>query len=192
MGTPPVLVVDLDSTLIRTDLLHESFWSALGRHWTVPFAALRQMLKGRAALKRWLASRSRIDIATLPYDPLVLDLIAARRKAGGRVMLVTATDQSLAKRVADHLGVFDEVAGSDGVVNLKGIEKAALLVSEYGEKGFDYIGDARADLPVWASASQAITLHAGQRLRADVEAVAPGAQPFGAARGWLRPALRAG
>jgi 4-hydroxybenzoate polyprenyltransferase/phosphoserine phosphatase len=191
MATLPVLVVDLDGTLIRTDLLHESFWSALGRHWTVPFAALRQMLKGRAELKRWLAGRSRIDVATLPYDPLVLDLIAERRQAGDRIMLVTATDQSLANRVADHLGVFDEVAGSDGVVNLKGAEKAARLVSEYGDKGFDYIGDARADLPVWASAARAITLHAGRRLRAEVDAVAPGAQHLGAARGWLRPALRA-
>lgn len=191
MATPPVLVVDLDGTLIRTDLLHESFWSALSRHWSVPFLALRHMLRSRAALKRWLAGRSRIDVTTLPYDPLILDMIAKRRAEGGRIMLVTAADKALADRVAAHLGLFDAVAGSNGEVNLKGPEKAARLVGEFGEKGFDYVGDARADLPVWAAARQAYTLHAGPRLRAEVDAAAPGAQHLGEARGWLRPALRA-
>lgn len=191
MASPPVLVVDLDGTLIRSDLLHESFWSALARSWSVPFVALRRMLNGRADLKRWLAGRSRIDVATLPYDPIVLDLISTRRAEGGRIMLVTATDQSLAERVAAHLGLFDEVAGSDGKTNLKGAEKAALLVRAYGPKGFDYLGDARADLPVWEQAAQAYTLHASSRLRAAVDAVAPGAVHLGAPQGWLRPAWRA-
>jgi 4-hydroxybenzoate polyprenyltransferase/phosphoserine phosphatase len=191
MATPPVLVVDLDGTLIRTDLLHESFWSALGRRWYVPFRALGHLFGGRAALKRWLAGRSRIDVATLPYDPIVLEMVAARRAAGDRIMLVTAAEQMLADRVAAHVGLFDEVAGSDGVVNLKGPEKAALLVRKYGSKGFDYLGDARADLPVWAEAAQAITIHASRRLRAEVDAVAPGALHLGAPQAWLRPALRA-
>jgi 4-hydroxybenzoate polyprenyltransferase/phosphoserine phosphatase len=191
MATPPVLVVDLDGTLIRTDLLHESFWSALGRRLSVPFRAFGYLFGGRAALKRWLAGRSRIDIATLPYDPLVLELVSARRAAGDRIMLVTAAEQTLANRVAAHVGLFDEVAGSDGVVNLKGPEKAALLVRRYGSKGFDYLGDARADLPVWAEAAQAITLHASRRLRAEVDAVAPGAVHLGAPQNWLRPAFRA-
>jgi 4-hydroxybenzoate polyprenyltransferase/phosphoserine phosphatase len=191
MPSPPVLVVDLDGTLIRSDLLHESFWSALARNWTVPFVALRHMLNGRAELKHWLAGRSRIDVTTLPYDPLVLEMIAARRAEGGRIMLVTAADHGLAERVAAHLGLFDEVAGSDGSTNLKGAEKAALLLQAYGPKGFDYLGDARVDLPVWAEAAQSYTLHAPAGLRASVDAVAPGAVHLGAAQGWLRPAWRA-
>ncbi len=191
MASPPVLVVDLDRTLIRTDLLHESFWSALTRQWSVPFLVLRHLSRGKAALKRWLAGRSRIDVATLPYDPVVIDLIAARKAEGARIVLVTASDKVLAERVAAHLGVFDEVAGSDGVTNLKGREKAALLVAAFGHKGFDYIGDARADLPVWAEADRAITLHAPARLQAEVDRVAPGAVHLGAPKGWLRPALRA-
>jgi len=40
----PVLVCDLDGTLIRTDLLDESFWAALASRWTAPFAAFAGLL----------------------------------------------------------------------------------------------------------------------------------------------------
>jgi hypothetical protein len=65
----PPLCVDLDGTLIRTDLLWESVVSAL-RHcpWlllAIPF----RLLRGRAFLKQELARRVSIDVASLPYNP---------------------------------------------------------------------------------------------------------------------------
>ncbi|MEO1689828.1 MAG: prenyltransferase, partial [Pseudomonadota bacterium] len=105
------------------------------------------------------------------------------RRAGRPVILVSAADQRLVQAVADHLGLFDEAHGSDGRRNLAGAEKAAFLVARYGEGGFDYAGDARGDLPVWAAARRAITVGAGARLRARAEGVAaaasapPGALP---------------
>jgi 4-hydroxybenzoate polyprenyltransferase/phosphoserine phosphatase len=179
MADAPVLVVDLDGTLIRSDLLDESFWSAVGRAWWTPIAALSPARAGRAAVKRWLGARARIDPSLLPYDPLVLDLIAERRAAGGRVVLVTAADQALAERVAGHLGLFDDVRGSDGTTNLKGAEKAAYLIARFGPKGFDYIGDSRRDLPVWAAADGAMTLHAAPGLRALAEAANPAVRHLG-------------
>lgn len=35
-----ILVVDLDGTLLRSDMLFESFWSAFGRDWRSPFLAV--------------------------------------------------------------------------------------------------------------------------------------------------------
>jgi len=161
-----VLVVDLDGTLIRSDMLHESFWSAASSDWRVPGRAIVGLSRGRAALKADLASRAHIIPAELPYNPEVLARIDAWRAAGGRTALVTATDARLASQIATHLGIFDEVHGSDGSRNLKGEAKAAFLVDRFGRGGFVYIGDSSADLAVWREAAGAITVGASDKTRA--------------------------
>lgn len=186
-----VLVVDLDGTLIRSDMLLESFWAAFARDWRVPFHALAALTKGRAALKARLAASAQPDPTTLPYNPEVLARIADWRANGGRVVLVTAADQRLAQAVADHLGLFDAVHGSDGETNLKGPAKAAFLRARFGEGGFVYAGDHHADLPVWEAAASAVTVGAGPVLRARVDALRPGATHLSPPGGWWAPALRA-
>jgi hypothetical protein len=131
----PVLAVDLDGTLLRSDMLHETLWGALAVRSRMLGPAIRALFRGRAALKARLADNVTIDPETLPYDQRVLDRIAAWRAKGGYVVLVTATDVRLARKVADHLGVFDAVHGSTAERNLKGAEKTALLVAEYGREG---------------------------------------------------------
>jgi len=71
------------------------------------------------------------------------------RSAYGRTALVTASDRDFAEAIAVHLGIFDEVHGSDGKLNLKGSHKGQFLEERFGSKGFAYMGDAKADLPVW-------------------------------------------
>ena len=159
------LVVDLDGTLLRSDMLLESFWSAFGRDWRTPFVALAALSRGRAALKKTLADRANVDVTTLPYNSDVLDFVRAWRTSGGRVALVTASDQAFADSIADHIGLFDEVYGSNGQRNLKGSQKAAFLVETFGEGQYAYMGDAEADLTVWNQASRAITVNASVGLR---------------------------
>ncbi len=80
-------------------------------------------------------------------------------KAAGRsLILATAADSESAKRVADHVGLFSEVLGSDGHTNLRGANKAAALTKKFGERGFDYAGDSRVDLPVWQHSRSAIVV----------------------------------
>lgn len=171
MSGLPVLVIDMDGTLLRSDLLFESFWSACGRDWRSPVPAARALLRGRAALKRCLAGMAALDPASLPYDPAVVAYVGAWRERGGRAALVTAGDQTLARLVAAHLGLFDEVHGSDGVLNLKGTAKAEFLGRRFAETGYAYMGDAWSDLPVWAKAHRVITVNAPTALRARVEAL---------------------
>ena len=122
------LVVDLDHTLIKTDMLHECFWSAFARNIYTPITTLWKILKSRSVMKSYLASESDIDVQTLPYDEVVMDYVKKFRQEGGYVVLVTATYQGLADRVADHLKIFDEAHGSNGVYNLKGDVKAKFLI----------------------------------------------------------------
>jgi 4-hydroxybenzoate polyprenyltransferase/phosphoserine phosphatase len=165
------LAVDLDGTLIRTDILHETFWSALGRRWSVPVDAALRLAHGRAQMKRHLAQLSSLDISLLPYNEQVIAYIRRWRDGGGRTALVTACDQILAERIAAHLGIFDEVYGSDGLTNLKGERKAELLVERFGENGFVYMGDAMADLSVWARASRAIAVNPTSMLKTRLSAI---------------------
>ena len=167
----PVLVVDLDGTLIRSDTLFETFWGGLSDDWRTLPIALRGLFRGRAALKRDLADLAGIEPEHLPYNAAVLDHIRDWRADDGRVVLATAADQSVADRVAAHLGVFDEVLGSDGTTNLKGARKADMLARRFGEAGFAYIGDSIADLPVWQRAGRAITVGGTPGLQARVAAL---------------------
>jgi 4-hydroxybenzoate polyprenyltransferase len=157
----PVLAVDLDGTLLRSDMLHETFWNALSTR-RLPIRKVPGVLAhGRAGLKAALAEVAGIDPATLPYDAQIIDRIVAWRRDGGRVALVTASDLRIARAIADHLGLFDDVFGSTEGQNLKGSAKAERLVAEYGREGFVYIGDSRADLPVWAEAAGAVAVGGG-------------------------------
>lgn len=168
---PAVLVVDLDGTLLRSNMLFESFWSAFGRDWRSPFLSVAALTGGRASLKRHLALASAVEAATLPYDAKVIAFVEAWRQSDGRTALVTAGDLGFAEAIAAHLGIFDEVHGSDGKQNLKGERKGQFLEERFGRKGFVYMGDAAADIPVWKRAAKAITVNAPAALRREAERV---------------------
>ena len=55
------LIVDLDGTVLRGDMLYESFWSALGRDWRSPFLSAAALSRGRASLKHYLASAAEVE-----------------------------------------------------------------------------------------------------------------------------------
>ncbi|WP_101068068.1 UbiA family prenyltransferase [Roseovarius salinarum] len=167
----PVLVVDLDGTLILSDMLFESFWAGLADDWRTPFASVRALVSGRAALKRRLARQASVSVESLPFNEDVIARVRDWRASGGRAALVSASDATLVEAVADHLGLFDEVFGSDGETNLKGARKSRFLEARYGARGYAYIGDSAADLPVWRNAARAITANAPTTLRRRVAAL---------------------
>jgi 4-hydroxybenzoate polyprenyltransferase len=162
------LCVDLDGTLLRGDLLHECAIDVLKRSPWLALAFPVWLLGGRAKLKAELARRARIDYASLPFDPHVLELLRREHDAGRKLVLATASDAAAAHAVAAHLGLFDDVIASNGTQNLKGAHKAAALVDRFGEGGFDYLGDAAADRAVWRAARKVYVVcaseEAGRRL----------------------------
>jgi 4-hydroxybenzoate polyprenyltransferase/phosphoserine phosphatase len=155
-STQRPLVVDLDGTLIRSDLLIETIFGFLGQSPIEAYKLPLWLMSGRAVLKRRLSEIVDIDITTLPYDEAVLARIREARTEGRRVYLASASDEHLVRAVATHVELFDGWFASDGVINLSSTVKAARLVEEFGEGNFDYIGSGRADLPVWVRAATAI------------------------------------
>jgi 4-hydroxybenzoate polyprenyltransferase/phosphoserine phosphatase len=181
------LVVDLDGTLVRTDTLWESFFAAWARNVWLPIATFFLLFRGRAALKQELSARaldSRLTVETLPYNEAVLARVRDARAQGRTTVLATAADAKVASAVAAHLGVFDRVFASDGETNLKAARKTEKLVAEFGEKGFDYIGDSRADTPVWRAAREAFTVSSVQP--SGVARIEDAATPISAAKAWTK------
>ncbi|MCU0755817.1 MAG: UbiA family prenyltransferase [Xanthomonadales bacterium] len=149
--------MDLDGTLLKTDTLVESLL-LLAREPAGLWGALRAGTRGRASLKAWVAEHTTLAIEDLPLNQALVDWLRAERAAGRRLVLVTAAHRRIADAVAARLGLFDEVMASEGDINLKGKAKAAALVARFGERGFDYAGDAPVDLAVWKVARQAIVV----------------------------------
>lgn len=167
----PPLVVDLDGTLLRSDLLIESaLLFARATPHRLP-QVLRWLADGKARLKAGLAAAADIDARALPYDAEVLALIESARAEGRSVVLATASHRSLAERVAAHLALFDAVVATDGALNLSAGHKRDALVERFGERGFDYAGNARDDLPVWRAARYAIVVNPDTRLERDARAL---------------------
>ena len=185
------LVVDLDGTLVHTDMLYETFWAATSERWLNAITAVRTLPQGRAALKRTLEGLGPVDPAALPYNEAVLDYVKRWRAEGGRTALVSASDQRIVDRIASHIGLFDEVHGSDGAQNLKGEQKAERLKDLYGPKGFAYVGDAEADLAVWRGAARAVTVDVPARLAAKVDAEAQTTEHLTTRGNRLGPLFRA-
>ena len=157
------LCIDLDGTLLRSDLLLESALSLLRRN---PFYLLYfvvWLIRGKAQLKREIALRASVDVTLLPYDARVLTWLRDENTGRGKV-LCSASDKLLVDAVANHIGGFDAVLASDGLVNLSGARKAQALVENYTERGFDYAGNARPDMQVWAHARHTIVVNASPAL----------------------------
>ena len=150
------LCVDLDRTLIKTDILLESVLALFRTHLRYIFLLPFWLLQGKAYLKAQLARRIVIDVAALPYNEEVVDFIRAEKSKGRDIILVTATSRIYAEQIAKYLELFSDVVSSDEKVNLKSEKKRSKLDLLYGDKGYDYIGDSSADVVVWQGAKKSL------------------------------------
>lgn len=153
------LCIDLDGTLIRTDLLVESALALLRANPLYLFRFGGWLSRGRAHLKHEIAARSTLDVALLPYEQRLLGWLHETAGTRRRI-LCTASDRKFAEAVAAHVGGFDAVLASDGVTNLSGRNKADVLGQRFGDHGFDYAGNEAKDLHVWERARRAIVVNA--------------------------------
>ncbi|WP_144108561.1 UbiA family prenyltransferase [Paraburkholderia sp. BCC1886] len=154
------LAVDLDGTLIRSDMLIETGFAYLKAK---PLRFYRPILwlarGGKAHLKAKLAEATHVDVATLPYDATVVEWLKRERAAGRPLVLATASDARYANAISDHLGLFDRTLATDGKVNLSSERKRDALVREFGNKGFDYAGNSHDDVAVWQAAERAYVVN---------------------------------
>ncbi|EIJ41611.1 4-hydroxybenzoate polyprenyltransferase-like prenyltransferase [Beggiatoa alba B18LD] len=153
------LCVDLDDTLIKTDMLYEGFIKLLKKK---PFLLLLLpfwLFKGKAYLKTKLNEHVDFDVTCLPYHEEFIEYLKNERQTGRQLLLVTASHESIAQKIADHLGIFNAVLATNATRNLKGMAKAQFLHDYFAGQPFAYAGDSRADLAVWQHAQAGVLVN---------------------------------
>jgi 4-hydroxybenzoate polyprenyltransferase len=182
-------VLDLDGTLLATDLLVESLAAFALRNPLNIVRATGWLLQGRAVLKRRLAETRPLDLGALPFREDVLAYALAEAAAGRAVYVATAADQAQAAAALEPLGFLRGVLGSDGVLNLKGRRKAEALAARFPD-GFAYVGDSAADLEVWRVAAERVFAGGSAGLARRLEQIGAPAlslpRPRAGAGDWVR------
>lgn len=158
------LCVDLDGTLAKTDLSWMAVLSLVSANPFSVFKLLWWLRGGLAHLKARIAAAVDLDLSSIPWTSELVEYLQDEKRKGRKLVLCTAADAAMARKVAAYWGFFDEVLASDGKTNLRGRAKAEALVSRFGAGGFDYAGNSIVDLPVWARARHALVVNASKVL----------------------------
>lgn len=190
VSTAP-LCVDLDGTLIHSDLLLETALLLIKRNPLYLLLFPLWLLQGKAHLKAEIARRVSLNPAALPYNHPFLEWLQGQHHAGRQLWLCTASNYRLADAVVAHLGLFAGVIASSDVHNLSGHRKAAQLTERFGAKAFDYCGNHSVDLAIWQVSHGAVVVNGNERLIQQAETLCPIRTVFPKVRGLWRPLLKA-
>jgi 4-hydroxybenzoate polyprenyltransferase len=159
-SSQPIIAVDLDGTLTLTDTLHESAAQLVRDNPLYLFVLPFWLMGGKAQLKAKVAERVELDVSILPYNQDLIDYLKEQKAAGSKLVLCTATNERIARSVAQYLPIFDDVMASDQNTNIKSATKRKALDDKFGLKGYDYAGNSSDDIAVWQGARHAIVVNA--------------------------------
>jgi 4-hydroxybenzoate polyprenyltransferase len=185
------LCVDVDGTILATDLLYESFVAAFKRDPAVLFLSPLWLLEGRAFLKRKLAARAHLAVDLLPLRNEVIEYLRDQANAGRSILLVSASEFELVEKVADRFDFVDGVIASEGVTNCKGSAKAAAIKARLGAQPWEYVGDSSADFEVWKEAAYVTCVSSTVSFSKRVTKAFPQAKVIEATRAGVYGLLRA-
>jgi len=162
-----ILYVDLDGTLINTDLLLESFYRLLAKNFLYLFVIPFWLLKGKANLKHQIATRVNLRSDLLPFNQKLISYLETEKSLGRRLILISASHQNLVNDVASQTDLFDQVVGSSDHENIKGAKKLEKIRQLSGDHPFEYAANARPDLKIWEQANSAIIVNGSKGLQAE-------------------------
>ena len=152
-----ILAVDLDNTLIKTDMSFETLVFVIKNN---PLLILKVLyifiLKGKSFAKKYFFENSNIDINDFKINPDIIDFIKKNKKKYIKVILISGSRHEIVRKFYDHTDIFDEYHGSDDNINLVGANKINFINSNYNKITFDYIGDSKKDIPIWKHCGHAL------------------------------------
>jgi hypothetical protein len=95
IGTPGKfpLVVDLDGALFKSDLAHESALQLVRRNPGVLLRILYRLVRGRPAVREFIAKRVELDVEALPARDDFVAWAKREHAAGRPVVLLAGADK---------------------------------------------------------------------------------------------------
>jgi 4-hydroxybenzoate polyprenyltransferase len=136
------------------------------------------LLRGKAFLKRKVSIDVNLNPCRMPYNEEVLSFMRSERESGKEIVLATAADHKIAKSIADHLFIFSSFLESDVSLNLSEENKLQAIKKHNRMRGFEYVGNGVADLPIWKEAEKAHLVKPSQSLLSNAKRVANVGQVF--------------
>ena len=108
MAEPKPLVLDVDGTFLKTDLLFEAFWAGLGRDPVATLRACVTRFRDRAGLKAELAATAGLRLDLMPVNPALAELALESARDGREVVLASASDQGQVRALGTPAEVLTE------------------------------------------------------------------------------------
>jgi 4-hydroxybenzoate polyprenyltransferase len=161
------LYVDLDGTLINTDLLLESFLRLMNKSIFYLLLIPGWLLKGKANLKHQIAERVDLKIDLLPYNAELLTYLTSQKNNGKHLVLISASSNKYVEQVANHVGLFESSMGSSAFENLKGSIKLDKIREISNQEDFEYAGNDHSDLAIWTEAKGAVVVNGSEKLEGE-------------------------
>jgi 4-hydroxybenzoate polyprenyltransferase len=162
------LVIDLDGTLLKSDLQHECALQLARREPGAVFQILYWLARGRVAFRQFIAARGAPEIEGVPARE---DFIAwtESEHAAGRPIILAAADPRVAHNVAARFRFIDEIIATDGEGDA-GRTRADVLCERF-PCGYIYAGCSVADLAVWRRASGIVLVNASGSVERQARAI---------------------
>jgi len=151
------LYVDLDGTLIKTDVLYESVLLLLTKNLLYFFILPFWLLRGKSYLKLRVSNVVDINPKTLPYNESFLVFLQEQNRQGRNLILATATTEKYAQAIAAYLGVFSRIIASTTDKNLSGNTKLNKIRAY--TKEFTYAGNSVVDMSIFPYAQESIIVN---------------------------------
>ena len=146
------IYVDLDGTLIKTDLLYESFIKAVKENPLVLFFCFAWLFKGIAYLKYKLAFCADVDTSLMPLNKQFYEFLNNQKEQGRKLLLATASNEILASRIVEQHPIFDGYLASSKSENLKGHKKLEKIRKQ--TTVFSYAGNSSEDFVIFDEAKE--------------------------------------
>lgn len=145
-----VLAVDLDYTLIDTDMIYYGLKQLLVKK---PYLLLilffTYLIKGKTYAKKYLYENTIFNIKNIPFNSSLIKYINNQKNNYDHIILISGSYYKYVQKIAEHVKIFDSFAGTNNKLNMISSSKVTYILEKFNNPIFDYIGDSRKDIPIW-------------------------------------------
>lgn len=154
------LFVDLDGTLIKSDVSYESSLALIKKNPLYIFCIFFWLLKGRPHLKSKISEIVELDAKHVPYNVEFVKFLHSEKELGRKIILASASDKKFVEHMAKESHLFADVIATDNGENLSGKNKAVAIL-DYCKRNnlpaeYAYAGNSPVDIAVWKEAKESI------------------------------------
>ena len=161
-----VIIVDLDKSLIKIDLFHESLIRSSIMSPINFLVAIFILLSGNICkAKNFIAKKIKINPQNIPYNIEVLNYLEIKKREGFKIILSTGASYIYANSISGYLKIFDEVIATSEISNNVGKNKLT-KIKEKIKTEFIYIGDSHKDIEIWNFCKYAIIV--GDKIKSKI------------------------